>query len=97
MFDKLSEAAESLATNVSRRAFLGRLGQGALVVAGVLGGMLAAASTAQAYGCPSGTSQCGARLGNCCPKGQWCCRCNTYSDPGHCSTTRQKGCACFKV
>ena len=48
MFDKVSQAAEKLATNVSRRAFLGRLGQGALATAGVLGAMLAFPGQAQA-------------------------------------------------
>ncbi len=41
MFDKISDAAEKVATNVSRRAFLGRLGQGALGLASVIGGVLA--------------------------------------------------------
>ena len=42
MIDKVTNLAERLATNVSlsRRGFLGRLGQGALAVAGVLGGLL---------------------------------------------------------
>ena len=48
MFDKVSQAAEKLATNVSRRAFLGRLGQGALITAGVLGATLAFPGLAQA-------------------------------------------------
>jgi hypothetical protein len=48
MFDRVSQAAERLVTNVSRRAFLGRLGQGALVVAGVLGGVLALPKEARA-------------------------------------------------
>src|SRR5260370_35528295 len=48
MFDKVSQAAEKLATNVSRRAFLGRLGQGALATAGVLGATLAFPGQAQA-------------------------------------------------
>jgi hypothetical protein len=51
MFDKFSEAAERVATNVSRRAFLGRLGQGALATAGVLGGMLAFTGEAKAFYC----------------------------------------------
>jgi hypothetical protein len=51
MFDKISEAAERVATNVSRRAFLGRLGKGALATAGVLGGVLAFASEAKAGTC----------------------------------------------
>ena len=41
MFGKLSQAAEQLATNVSRRQFLGRLGGGALALATALGGLLA--------------------------------------------------------
>jgi hypothetical protein len=46
MFDRVSEAAEKLATNVSRRAFLGRLGRSATVIAAVLGGLCAAQSLA---------------------------------------------------
>ena len=41
MFEKISRAAEEAATGVSRRAFLGQLGKGALALAGVLGGVLA--------------------------------------------------------
>jgi hypothetical protein len=55
MFDKISETAEKLATNVSRRAFLGRLGQGALVTAGVLAGMFAFSGKAWAF---SGGGMC---------------------------------------
>jgi hypothetical protein len=51
MFDKVSQAAEKAATNVSRRAFLGRLGKGALTTAGVLGAMLAFGGKAQASWC----------------------------------------------
>jgi len=58
MFDKVSQAAERLATHVSRRAFLGRLGQGALATAGVLGGMLAFGGKAQAYILWCGGVQC---------------------------------------
>ncbi len=64
MFDKVSQVAEKLATNVSRRAFLGRLGQGALVLAGAMAAMLAFPRLGQAakdnayccyYGCANGT------------------------------------------
>jgi hypothetical protein len=55
MFDKISDAAEKVATNVSRRAFLGRLGQGALITAGVLGGMHLLAGKAQASWCRTGS------------------------------------------
>jgi len=48
MFDKLSQAAEQLATNVSRRQFLGRFGAGALALATALGGLLALTGEAQA-------------------------------------------------
>jgi hypothetical protein len=58
MFDKVSQAAEKLATHVSRRAFLGRLGQGALATAGVLGGLLAFGGKAQAYILWCGGVQC---------------------------------------
>ncbi len=51
MFEKISDAAEKVASNVSRRAFLGRLGQGALITAGVLGGMHLLAGKAQASWC----------------------------------------------
>src|SRR6266851_1045783 len=53
MFEKISDAAEKVASNVSRRAFLGRLGQGALITAGVLGGMHLLAGKAQALWCPT--------------------------------------------
>jgi hypothetical protein len=48
MFNKISDAAEKLATNVSRRAFMGRVGQGALGLAAVIGGMLALPAKAHA-------------------------------------------------
>ena len=48
MFDKLSQAAEQLATNVSRRQFLGRFGGGALALATAVGGLLALPDVAEA-------------------------------------------------
>ena len=50
MFEKISRAAETVATkvSVSRRGFLGRLGQTALGAAGVLGGLLALSNKARA-------------------------------------------------
>jgi hypothetical protein len=48
MFDKVSQAAERLATTVSRRDFLGRVGQSALAVAGAMGAMFALPELAQA-------------------------------------------------
>jgi hypothetical protein len=50
MFEKISNAAERLASNVSesRRGFLVRVGQAAVGVVGVLGGLLALPTEAQA-------------------------------------------------
>jgi hypothetical protein len=62
MFDRVSQAAEKLATNVSRRAFMGGLGKGALALAGAMGAMLAFPGLVQAGG------------GACCPPGYgWVC------------------------
>jgi hypothetical protein len=61
MFDRVSEAAEKLATNVSRRAFLGGLGKGALALAGAMGTMLAFPGMVHASSgcfCPNGGSPC---------------------------------------
>jgi hypothetical protein len=41
MFERIGSLAERVATDVSRRAFLGRLGQSALGLAAVIGGALA--------------------------------------------------------
>jgi hypothetical protein len=51
VFEKIGNAAERLATNVSesRRGFLARLGQAALGVAGVVGGLLALPTEAHAF------------------------------------------------
>ena len=48
MFDKLSHAAERLATRGSRRELLGQLGRGALALTGVLAGVLAFSGRGQA-------------------------------------------------
>ena len=76
MFEKLSQAAEQLATSVSRRQFLGRLGQRALVLAGVLGAVFASPGEADARqaGCPPGThpSRCPGGRPLCCPRGTKC-------------------------
>jgi hypothetical protein len=52
MFEKIGRLAETAANqvSVSRRGFLGRLGQGALAVTGVLGGLLAIPTAARARG-----------------------------------------------
>jgi hypothetical protein len=77
MLDKASQMAERVATGVSRRAFLGRLGQSALVVAGVLGGFLAFPGEAQAggscclYACSGGVigphTRCAKKVQGKCP------------------------------
>jgi hypothetical protein len=48
MFERIGSLAEGVATDVSRRAFFGRLGQGALGLAAVIGGVLASPVTARA-------------------------------------------------
>jgi hypothetical protein len=52
MFEKIGRLAEAAANkvSVSRRGFLGRLGQGALAMTGVLGGLLAIPTAARAGG-----------------------------------------------
>jgi hypothetical protein len=50
MFERVGDLAERVATNVSRRAFLGRLGQSALGLAAVIGGVLAFPGQAQGAG-----------------------------------------------
>jgi hypothetical protein len=71
MFDKVGQAAESLATHVSRRGFMGSLGKGALALAGVLGGVLAFASDARARS-PGRGSPCCSGLGFCYTPGGSC-------------------------
>jgi hypothetical protein len=48
MFDRVGSSAERVATDVSRRAFLGRLGQGALGFATVIGSVVSLPSQARA-------------------------------------------------
>jgi hypothetical protein len=74
MFEKFAQVAEQVATSASRRQFLGRAGQSALAIAGVLGGLLAAPGTASAGSCPPGThlSKCSVGGARCCPPGTHC-------------------------
>ena len=74
MFEKIGQAAETLATRVSlsRRGFLGRLGQGAFVAAGAVGGLLLTAGDVRAG---PGNNCC--QTGKC-PPGKACvsgCKC----------------------
>jgi hypothetical protein len=48
MFGRVSDLAEKLATNVSRRAFFCRLGRGALGLAAMVGGIIALPGQARA-------------------------------------------------
>jgi hypothetical protein len=58
VFERVSSLAERVATDVSRRDFLGRLGHGALVLAGAMGAMLASPGLAPAKGCVGGPCRC---------------------------------------
>lgn len=87
MFESISRAAEQVATNVSRREFVGRLGRAAAGLAGVLGGSLllssdinaAQAAVKRCHGqiCPPGYPYC-------CKEYDLVCRCNVW----YCSATR---------
>jgi hypothetical protein len=80
MFEKIGRLAEAAVSNlsVSRRGFLGRLGQGALAVGAVLGGFTASAS-AQTGGvlccqytcpkCPDGPNKGGNKFTQCSTTG----------------------------
>ncbi len=59
MFDKIGRYAETVATNasLSRRGFLGGVGQAALATAGVLGSLLVLPNKARAGSCDK--FQCG--------------------------------------
>jgi hypothetical protein len=86
MFDKIGQLAEAAANSisVSRRGFLGRLGNVALGAAGVLGGLLVLPGTAQAgsgvicckyeckqgYACPPGKRTFCYAAGTICPPNQ---------------------------
>jgi hypothetical protein len=75
MFEKIGRAAEQMASNVgvSRRGFLGLLGQGALVTAGTVGALLLLPSKAQADkpNCCNGGHRC--RRGYSCFSGSCVC------------------------
>ena len=83
MLEKFGGAAERMAMGASRRAFLGRLGRGAMGVSMAIGGVLASMSWARAERqCPPGTHRSRCRDGSvlCCPSGT---RCIGPRDP-HC-------------
>lgn len=72
MFEKVSQAAEQMATSASRREFLGRFGAGALVAAAAIGGVLAIPAAARAgrqprvCGANSESGCIGANVGDSC-------------------------------
>ena len=72
MFEKIGQIAEQVATSVSRRQFLGRLGGGALAVAAGVGGLLAL--PAVAHGKRPPPAVCSANSGLCAglPVGWYC-------------------------
>ena len=64
MVDRTTELAQSVAERLSRRGFLGRVGRGAAVAAGALGGLLMIPGDAEAG------KRC--YTNNQCPRGQFC-------------------------
>ena len=70
MLEKLNQAAEHAATNVSRRGFLGRFGRSVLAAAGAVGAMLTLPRDTSA-GRPSGAMKC--------PKGYRKCISHTHT------------------
>ena len=69
MFEKFGQIAEQVATNVSRRQFLGRFGQAALGLATAAGGLLAlsaAGPSIRPCGPNSGASCQGLNVGDSC-------------------------------
>jgi hypothetical protein len=68
MFERVGSLAERVATNVSRRAFMGWLGRSALLFAGTMGAMLASSGVSQAKGCayPGGSGGGGGGTHACC-------------------------------
>jgi hypothetical protein len=76
MFEKVNQAAEEMVTGISRRALLGKLGHGALALAGLCGAFLALPNSAHATRpgcccCPDGSIYRGTN----CPQGCRRCRC----------------------
>jgi hypothetical protein len=75
MFEKVGLIAERVATNTSRRAFLGGIGNAAFGLAAAAAGLLALRGEAAAgNGCPPGyrKSSCGHGFSMCCPAGTHC-------------------------
>lgn len=83
MFDRIGGLAEKVATNVSRRAFLGRMGQGALGLAAVIGGLLAFPAQGHAgdngHYCCVDQFRCYVAINKTCPCGGSLVHCNKVS------------------
>jgi hypothetical protein len=82
MIEEFGWIAEQAATNVSRRGFLGRLGQAAAGTASVLGGLLLLPTESQGRG----DGPC-VRCYYTCPNGSW-----FYVERGHGCTKKVDGC-----
>jgi hypothetical protein len=80
MFEKIGRLAEAAATNVSvsRRGFFGQLGRGALVVAGVMSGLLSVTAPMQAGN--SSQACCGSY--KCNPPHKGCVRTGEFCNSG---------------
>jgi hypothetical protein len=88
MFEKVSQVAERVASLASRRAFLGKLGRGALAMVGLLGGLLALPSRADAgpYHCYCSYDSYSGRITGCrypargfgCSAYEIACKCSRY-------------------
>ena len=75
MFERITQLAEHAATKVSRRKFLGQLGQAAMLVAAAAGGLLALPGAVQAAPrlCDNATSESGCwyrKVGDPCISGR---------------------------
>jgi hypothetical protein len=82
MFERVGRLAEATATNVSRRAFLGKFGRGAAAAAGIVAGLLVTSADVRADPqrckphCKRGENCISCGLFGpyfCCPDGAQCC------------------------
>ena len=89
MFEKLGHVAEQMATSLSRRECLGRLGRGALAVTAAIGGLLALPGSGGAH---PGVHYCGPGSNPLCvgqPEGFGCGEGRCRRSPG------SSDCACW--
>ena len=89
MFEKFGEAAEQMATSVSRRQLLGRLGSAALAAAAAVGGILALPDVAQAQ-----AGVCGPQSSLTCRNAPFNSRCRAGTFVGHCRRYGYNTCFC---